>query len=834
ASRTEVEIAKEEICLHETHERLVTEKPSSEEDSDESEGEPANRPIGKRRTSDTIQAIKASRKINRSQPRTEGSSEGASITPEVPDESVSIFTTLSEGTGITLGVPDEEKGSSEAKVDCVIDWGLENESDYFEKYKTNDEDEYVEYKARNDEYVHKDEYVHDGADKEMKDAEDDETGKDDAAKADAKKIEKVKGADNQSGIKVVNVDQAKDTSAQDNQATAFVSETSKEMLELPSTSSRLSVSSGFSNQFLNLSSDISLMGVVKDSTDEEINSLLDIQIQQEVPQIQSPTLLNVPVFIILEQPVPAPSPALTTETPISMVLSHPPYVITITHVQQQTTPIPTPPITTKASLVATKVPNPPLAIETGSSLGDTLQKVLQKHTEELKQELKQQESHKSALEIIKIKQEHVSKQKWPKHSTTPFDKPVENEYKQKDILFKMMMASKLYEKHYAHKALYDALIQSLFMDKDDMYQAAAAMDQSAQWKRKHDDQTKTLLLDQTKGRTIKGQENMLNHQNNLLHPRNPLKIGNVEEKFNGEVAPKIDNAPKNDWFKQPPRPPISDPEWNKCQVVNQPEQTWFNDLVSAQKDPLIFDELMATPIDFSKSVKNRLKLDKITKAYLALFDQLDWTNPKGDRCLFDLSKPLLLKAHPGHLTIASGYFFNNDLEYLKSKDSKRKYTTSTTKMKAASGGGSGGVEGRVRESDLGDRVDPVTRSVFGLDRKSPPGNFSGGGGVILSVVSVKVDKLHGYGYLEEIVVRRADRQLYKFKEGDFVNLYLNDIEDMILLIVQHKLFQLDGDVIVDLAMALRMFTRSLIIKKRVEDVQLGVESYQKKLNSTKP
>ncbi|GJX80071.1 hypothetical protein Tco_0328220 [Tanacetum coccineum] len=88
--------------------------------------------------------------------------------------------------------------------------------------------------------------------------------------------------------------------------------------------------------------------------------------------------------------------------------------------------------------------------------------------------------------------------------------------------------------------------------------------------------------------------------------------------------------------------------------------------------------------------------------------------------------------------------------------------------------------------------------------------------------------------MEEIVVRRADRQLYKLKEGDFVNLHLNNIEDILLLLVQHKLFHLDGDVIVDLAVALRMFTRSLIIKKRVEDVQLGVESYQKKLNITKP
>ncbi|GKC15581.1 hypothetical protein Tco_1012363 [Tanacetum coccineum] len=32
-------------------------------------------------------------------------------------------------------------------------------------------------------------------------------------------------------------------------------------------------------------------------------------------------------------------------------------------------------------------------------------------------------------------------------------------------------------------------------------------------------------------------------------------------------------------------------------------------------------------------------------------------------------------------------------------------------------------------------------------------------------VSVKVERLHGYGHLDEIVVRRADRQLYKFKDG---------------------------------------------------------------------
>ncbi|GJS25752.1 hypothetical protein Tco_0486372 [Tanacetum coccineum] len=58
--------------------------------------------------------------------------------------------------------------------------------------------------------------------------------------------------------------------------------------------------------------------------------------------------------------------------------------------------------------------------------------------------------------------------------------------------------------------------------------------------------------------------------------------------------------------------------------------------------------------------------------------------------------------------------------------------------------------------------------------------------------------------------------------------------DMLLLAIQHKLFHLDRSDIVDFIVALRMFTRSLILKRRVKDLQLGVESYQSKLNITKP
>ncbi|GJT67692.1 hypothetical protein Tco_1019172 [Tanacetum coccineum] len=95
-------------------------------------------------------------------------------------------------------------------------------------------------------------------------------------------------------------------------------------------------------------------------------------------------------------------------------------------------------------------------------------------------------------------------------------------------------------------------------------------------------------------------------------------------------------------------------------------------------------------------------------------------------------------------------------------------------------------------------------------------------------------KKYDYGYLEEIEVRRDDNTLHKFKEGDFPNLNLRDIEDMLLLLVQKKISNLERDVIFNLNVALRIFTRSIVILKRVEDLQLGVESYQKKLNITKP
>ncbi|GJU53681.1 hypothetical protein Tco_1227395 [Tanacetum coccineum] len=260
-------------------------------------------------------------------------------------------------------------------------------------------------------------------------------------------------------------------------------------------------------------------------------------------------------------------------------------------------------------------------------------------------------------------------------------------------------------------------------------------------------------------------------------------VVNVEEQPQDDTTPKQDNSI---WFKQDARPETPDPEWHKeLNADDAPEQNWLNEMVNAEKDPFTFDDLMGSTVDFTKFAKNRLKKDKITKAdlegpafkllkgtcqniieleynlelcYLALSDQLDWANPEGDKFSYDMSKPLPLQGPPGHLTIHVDFFFNNDLEYLKTGNKERKYTASLTKTKAASASKS----------------------------------------------------------LKE----------YTFKEADFSRLHLNDIEDMFLLYVQHKLQNLTGDEIVDLVYALRTFTYGIVIMKRVEDVQLGVEIYE--------
>nr|GFB02719.1 hypothetical protein [Tanacetum cinerariifolium] len=56
---------------------------------------------------------------------------------------------------------------------------------------------------------------------------------------------------------------------------------------------------------------------------------------------------------------------------------------------------------------------------------------------------------------------------------------------------------------------------------------------------------------------------------------------------------------------------------------------------------------------------------------------------------------------------------------------------------------------------------------------------------------------------------------------------------MFLLLVQGKLTNLTVEECFAFNVSLRMFTRSIVIQRCVEDLQPGIESYEKKLNLTK-
>nr|GEU71247.1 retrotransposon-related protein [Tanacetum cinerariifolium] len=603
---------------------------------------------------DTMKALEESNKISKRQLGTGGSSEGTGSIPEIPDKSTVIHTTSSQGTDTKPRVPDEEKVTSEANV--TLDWGSKQESEYSEEDDDDDDDdddksidlekknidetdnefmlseEYVQDddEGNNDKSVHGDEKVNNDEDEEMTTAEDAETENGDeeitdAAKADAEKTKEVKD------------------------------DTKK--AEFPPSSSSLSISLGFGNQFLKLSSNTSLISIVKDTTDAEINSLLDVKIQQEIPNIESPSVLIVHVLVISE-------PSFLTpihETPlVGRATTLPPlYVLSISCVPlQSTTPIQTPLITIEAPSV-TIIPDP---------LHDVIQRiyVLEKDV----QELKEADNTTKLLTLIKSKiplavhaflgsiknalEKTLTPGSFIFSQAQPSLKVAEllYEYELKIILFEKIDKSHSYLTHDKHHALFDALLNSMSLD-DAIARGQVDLEKVLR-KRDQDD------------------------EDPLTRPNQCKKTKRRRTK-ESEPSKKSSTSKDSSKGKSPTKTSKSGKSMTTKELVEEP----VIEIASDDMEHTIDD--VANDADQSP----------------------------------------------------------DDSTQTKEKDPKKDY-----------------------------------------------------------VVSVKVERLHGYGQLDEIVMKRADRQLYKFKEGDFVDLDLNDIEDMLLLAVQHKLFHLNDSDIVDFIVAL--------------------------------
>nr|GEZ93488.1 hypothetical protein [Tanacetum cinerariifolium] len=239
----------------------------------------------------------------------------------------------------------------------------------------------------------------------------------------------------------------------------------------------------------------------------------------------------------------------------------------------------------------------------------------------------------------------------------------------------------------------------------------------------------------------------------------------------------------------------------------------------------------------------------LEEVYKATTNQLDWVNPEGQQYPHNLLQPLLLiPDNRGHRVILFAYFINNDLEYLWGGDSSRKYTTSVTKTKAADYGHIKWIKDLVPRTMLIQELINYDKHAlwgvshwgrkrqqfygFAINQESALDVYSKRR--IIALTDLKIVEWHNYKHLDWISIRRDDDKIYKFKKGDFKRLRLQDIEDMLLLLVQGKLSNLTVKERFAFNVSLRMFTRSIVIQRRMEDLHLGVKSYQKRLNFTKP
>ncbi|GJR97869.1 hypothetical protein Tco_0270043 [Tanacetum coccineum] len=722
------------------------------------------------------------------------------VTENPPSVEKITPTVISEGTGDKPGVPDvteDDSTESESKSwgndedDSNDEQESKDESSEQENESEEQESDDSEQEDESDDDQEEEEFVHtpsptDDKDDENLESEDDEIesdedkGMDDTTDqfdddVDArlkeptqtdKEVVQGEGAD----AEMIDAQQGNEnletTQEQVVEDAHVTISTVTKKTEVPATSS--SRSSDLASKFLNFL-DIP-------HTDAEIVSPLDVHVHHEVPRTQAPTLLTIPVSVITES-----SPVLTNIPQSSQTFTPPPILTTPTPPPtiETTNPLSTLPdfasvfrfndrITALEKEVA-EIKKDPLHTQVTSlvdehldtRLGETIEEFMNFFSESLTTRIKEQvkdqlpqilpkEVSNFALRVIeKLIKESRDEVTLAKVSSQP-----QSTYEAASTLTEFELK----------KILLDKMEKNKDKDKDPF----AGSDRGLKKRKlsKDAEPTTSPKKKDSKSGSSKSTKSQPKSSESLFNQRN------LCSRLQTQTCHKIN---KGIWV---------------IMKMNQGMRLPLDVTASTSTDKSLkdFDELISTPIDFSS-----------------------YENPEGDDYPFDLSKPLPLITRGKRQRVPFEFFINNDLKYLQGGISTMTYTTSTTKTKAAKYDPPG-IEDMVPNIWSPVKVAYDRYALWGIShwRQQRKSFYAYARGIqsrgdvystkhILAVTHVKVIMKHGYGYLEEIVVRRADN---------------------------NRLINLSGDDVADFAIALRMFTRSLVIQKRVEDLQLGVENPQ--------
>ncbi|GJZ41517.1 hypothetical protein Tco_0588403, partial [Tanacetum coccineum] len=424
-------------------------------------------------------------------------------------------------------------------------------------------------------------------------------------------------------------------------------------------------------------------GKLKENAEAEINYLLDIQIQQDGPNIQQEPFHAVKVYVIPETTQQPSSTPPAPSLPATKILS--------TQELKQADHS-----TTILASIRSQVPSV-VKDYLGSNLPNAFQKVLRSYTEELKKELSEKRDYEDAIEqsvqanvINKVKNflpkflPQAVKEALEKnppslsHSSFQGQSAIQateslSKYELKKILYEKMHKIRSNLTHNIHQELYDALTWSMLLDEANMKKGdkpdtvlkkrdrgddqddepSAGSNQGKKTKKRIGNESKlskktSTTKESSKGkslaRTYKSGKSMTAKES-VEEPVFDIASNDVEKTVDDKIL-------KKDWFKKSPRPETLDLDWNTVETVDD-----------ALEQP-------CTPMDFSAFAMNRLKLNKIIRAnivgpvfhllkgtckicveleynmeecYRALIDQLDWANPEGHKSPVNMSKPLPLQ-----------------------------------------------------------------------------------------------------------------------------------------------------------------------------------------------
>nr|GEY28133.1 E-beta-farnesene synthase [Tanacetum cinerariifolium] len=311
-----------------------------------------------------------------------------------------------------------------------------------------------------------------------------------------------------------------------------------------------------------------------------------------------------------------------------------------------------------------------------------------------------------------------------------------------------------------------------------------------------------------------------------------------EEDIGGAHIPTV--KLRQGWWKpfEEERPTTPKPAWSiRSSDVPVPTHNWASALASNYSPPpkdslLVQTDDIATFMDWFCKRRGITELKpqdlegpayEIVKVFHPDVIHLQYQMKECHKLLTDsvddpilrhnVSKPLPLRGPPGQVTIQSDFFFNKDLEYLRYGSKGRRPALSMSKMKAA------------YYPDAG--LEQMVPDQFWIEEECKYD-------IAAIVVRIEVFSMYGYDYMKKIVLRHADLNEHVIAERDFKYLYPSDFEELNLLNLQGHLNHLPPKDKKILTTAVNQWTRQLVIRQRVEDFQLGIESYQTQVNLTKP